>query len=63
MPYDILPTFLVRALLSEDDETAEKLGALELIEEDLALVSFVDPGKTDFAPVLRRALERMAADR
>ncbi len=63
MPFDILPTFLLRALLSEDDETAEKLGALELIEEDLALVSFVDPGKTDFGPVLRSALERLAADR
>jgi Na+-transporting NADH:ubiquinone oxidoreductase subunit A len=63
MPFDILPTFLLRALMAEDDETAERLGALELIEEDLALASFVDPGKTDFGPVLRRALERMAAGR
>jgi Na+-transporting NADH:ubiquinone oxidoreductase subunit A len=63
MPFDILPTFLLRALTAEDDETAERLGALELIEEDLALASFVDPGKADFGPTLRRALERMAAER
>jgi Na+-transporting NADH:ubiquinone oxidoreductase subunit A len=54
---DILPTFLLRALAADDIERAEELGCLELIEEDLALCGFVDPGKTDFAPMLRRNLE------
>ena len=31
LPMDILPTFLLRALLSGDDEQAEALGALELL--------------------------------
>jgi Na+-transporting NADH:ubiquinone oxidoreductase subunit A len=57
MPMDILPTFLLRALAADDIERAEELGCLELIEEDLALCGFVDPGKTDFAPMLRRNLE------
>ena len=57
MPLDILPTFLLRSLCVDDIETAEKLGCLELDEEDLALCSFVDPGKTDFGPLLRRNLE------
>ncbi|MBW2272476.1 MAG: Na(+)-translocating NADH-quinone reductase subunit A [Deltaproteobacteria bacterium] len=57
MPLDILPTFLLRSLLVGDIERAEELGALELDEEDLALCTFVDPGKTDFGPVLRRNLE------
>ncbi len=57
MPMDILPTFLLRALAADDVERAEELGCLELIEEDLALCGFVDPGKTDFAPMLRRNLE------
>ncbi len=57
MPLDILPTFLLRALAADDMEQAEKLGCLELDEEDLALCSFVDPGKTDFGPLLRRNLE------
>jgi len=40
-----------------DTERAEQLGCLELDEEDLSLCTFVDPGKTDFGPVLRKNLE------
>jgi len=57
MPLDILPTFLLRSLVVGDVEEAEKLGALELHEEDLSLCSFVCPGKTDYGPYLRRNLE------
>lgn len=57
MPLDILPTFLLRSLVVGDIERAEKLGCLELDEEDLALCSFVCPGKTDYGPILRRNLE------
>jgi Na+-transporting NADH:ubiquinone oxidoreductase subunit A len=56
MPLDIMPTFLLRALLVDDLERAEALGCLELDEEDLALCSFVSPGKEDYAPALRRNL-------
>ena len=56
VPMDILPTFLLRALAAGDLERAEALGCLELDEEDLALCSYVDPGKADFGPMLRRAL-------
>jgi Na+-transporting NADH:ubiquinone oxidoreductase subunit A len=59
MPLDILPTFLLRALLMRDDERAEALGALELEEDDLALCTFVSPGKEDFGPLLREALGRL----
>jgi Na+-transporting NADH:ubiquinone oxidoreductase subunit A len=57
MPLDILPTYLLRALVVGDIEQAEKLGVLELDEEDLALCTFVCPGKTDYGPILRRNLE------
>lgn len=57
MPLDILPTFLLRSLACNDIEQADKLGCMELDEEDLALCSFVDPGKADFGPMLRRNLE------
>ena len=57
MPMDLLATPLLRALVMEDVERAEELGCLELDEEDLALCTFVDPGKTDFAPYLRRVLD------
>lgn len=53
MPLDILPTQLLRALLVADTEMAQKLGCLELDEEDLALCSFVCVGKHDYGAVLR----------
>lgn len=56
MPLDILPTFLLRSLMVEDIEMAEKLGALELVEEDVALLTFVSPAKINYGDVLRRNL-------
>ena len=53
MPLDILPTQLLRALLVGDTETAKALGCLELDEEDLALCTYVCPGKYEYGPVLR----------
>jgi Na+-transporting NADH:ubiquinone oxidoreductase subunit A len=57
MPLDMMPTFLLRALEADDLERAEQLGCLELDEEDLALCTFVSPGKADFGQSLRRNLE------
>lgn len=56
LPMDLLPTFLLRSLYVTDVERAEELGCLELSEEDLALCSFVCPGKTDWGPKLREVL-------
>ena len=56
MPLDIMPTFLLRSLLVDDLEQAEALGCLELDQEDLALCTFVSPGKEDYGPALRRNL-------
>lgn len=56
MPLDVMPTFLLRSLLMNDLENAEKLGCLELHEEDLGLCSFVSPGKEDYGTALRRVL-------
>ncbi|MBI4557635.1 MAG: Na(+)-translocating NADH-quinone reductase subunit A [Candidatus Hydrogenedentes bacterium] len=62
MPMDILPTFLLRSLVMNDVERAEQLGCLELDEEDLALCTFVCPGKIDYGPILRRNLERIESE-
>jgi Na+-transporting NADH:ubiquinone oxidoreductase subunit A len=59
MPLDILPTQLLRALVVGDTDEAQRLGALELDEEDLALCTFVCPGKYDYGPVLRERLEQI----
>ena len=59
LPFDILPTFLLRALITRDDVRAQELGALELEEEDLSLATYVCPGKTEYGPLLRAALTRI----
>jgi len=59
MPLDILPSPLLRALLVKDTDQAQALGCLELIEEDLALCSFVCPAKNDYGSVLRINLDEI----
>ncbi|MBB3168508.1 Na(+)-translocating NADH-quinone reductase subunit A [Simiduia aestuariiviva] len=59
MPLDILPTHLLRALIVGDTDMAQKLGALELDEEDLALCTYVCPGKYEYGPILRDNLTRI----
>ncbi|BBM03850.1 Na(+)-translocating NADH-quinone reductase subunit A [Microbulbifer sp. GL-2] len=59
MPLDVLPTQLLRSLIVGDTEMAQKLGALELDEEDLALCTFVCPGKYEYGPILRDNLTRI----
>lgn len=55
-PFDMLPTLLLKSLCAGDTDEAQSLGCLELDEEDLALCTFVDPGKVDYGPLLRSAL-------
>lgn len=59
MPLDILPTQLLRALIVGDTEMAQKLGCLELDEEDLALCTYVCAGKYEYGPILRDNLTRI----
>ncbi len=59
MPLDVLPTQLLRSLIVGDIEVAGQLGALELDEEDLALCTYVCPGKYEFGPILRDNLTRI----
>jgi len=59
MPLDILPTQLLRSLLVGDTEMAQALGCMELDEEDLALCTYVCPGKYEYGPALRDNLTRI----
>ncbi|EKF75244.1 Na(+)-translocating NADH-quinone reductase subunit A [Alcanivorax hongdengensis A-11-3] len=62
MPLDILPTQLLRSLIVGDTDSASALGALELLEEDLALCTFVCPGKYEYGPILRDNLTTIEAE-
>lgn len=59
MPLDIIPTLLLRDLLSGDVDGAQTLGCLELDEEDVALCSYVCPGKYNYGEVLRDCLTQI----
>ena len=56
MPLDLIATPLLKAFCVKDTDTAQMLGCLELDEEDLALCTFVCPGKNEYGPMLRDAL-------
>jgi Na+-transporting NADH:ubiquinone oxidoreductase subunit A len=56
MPLDTVPTFLMRALITHDTALAQDLGALEMDEEDVALCTFVCPGKYEYGSLLRQNL-------
>ncbi len=54
---EILPYFLLKAVISENIEDAEALGILECDEEDFALCTFACPSKTDVGGIIRQGLE------
>lgn len=56
MPMDILTNFLVKAVLAEDIEEAEKLGILEVDPEDFALATFLCPSKTNISQIIDQGL-------
>ena len=59
----ILPAaLLVRALAANDAETAARLGALSLLEEDLALADYLTAAAPRRAVMLRAMLNRIAAE-
>ena len=59
MPLDILATQLLRSLVVGDTDSAQALGALELVEEDLALCTYACVGKYEYGPILRDNLTRI----
>ncbi|AMO57005.1 Na(+)-translocating NADH-quinone reductase subunit A [Endozoicomonas montiporae] len=62
MPLDVLATQLLRAIVVGDTEQAQKLGVLEMDEEDLSLCSYVCAGKYEYGPILRDNLTRIEVE-
>lgn len=58
-PMDVLPTFLLKAIIAEDFDEMEALGIYEVIEEDLALCEFVDVSKHNVQEILREGIDLM----
>lgn len=58
-PLDMEPTMLLRSIEINDVDQAKILGCLELSEEDVALCTYVCPGKADYGQFLRRSLTKI----
>lgn len=61
-PMDILPTYLIKAIMAKDYEEMEALGILEVIEEDLALCEFIDVSKHPIQAIIREGINLMRED-
>jgi Na+-transporting NADH:ubiquinone oxidoreductase subunit A len=56
-PMDILPEFLIRAILTSDVEKMENLGIYEIAPEDFALCEVIDASKMELQAIVRRGLD------
>lgn len=57
IPMDIMPEFLIKAILSRDIEGMEKLGIYEVAPEDFALAEYADTSKLPLQKIVREGLD------
>lgn len=62
MPLPISTMLLVKAVMAEDFERAEKLGLLDVDSEDFALPTFVCPSKMEMTDIIKNGLNLYAKD-
>lgn len=62
-PPGIYPVPLMRALRVGDVERARQLGALELVEEDMAPLSLACQSGSDYGSLLRAVLDQLEGQR
>jgi len=59
LPMDILPEFLIKAMITGNIDKMEALGAYEIAPEDVALCEFVCTSKLPLQQIVREALDNM----
>lgn len=59
LPMDILPEYLIKAMIAGNIDKMEALGAYEIAPEDVALCEFVDTSKLPLQLIVRDALDTM----
>jgi Na+-transporting NADH:ubiquinone oxidoreductase subunit A len=59
LPMDILPVFLLKAILANDIDAMEQLGIYEVIEEDFALCEYVCTSKIKVQSILRAGINSL----
>jgi len=58
-PMDILPEYLLKAIIAFDIDKMESLGIYEVAPEDFALCEFVDTSKIEIQKIVRNGLDLM----
>ena len=61
-PMDILPEFLIKAIIGGDIDRMEALGIYEVAPEDFALCEFVDSSKLELQRIVRQGLDALRAE-
>lgn len=57
MPMDILPEYLIKAIISKNIEDMERLGIYEVAPEDFAAAEYVDTSKLPLQQIVRDGLD------
>lgn len=61
-PMDILPEYLIKAIIARDIDRMEALGIYEVAPEDFALAEYVDPSKLELQKIVREGLDYLRAE-
>ncbi|NDV65177.1 Na(+)-translocating NADH-quinone reductase subunit A [Bacteroides sp. 224] len=62
LPMDILPEYLIKAIITQDIDRMEQLGIYEVAPEDFALCEFVDSSKQELQKIVRAGLDNLRAE-
>lgn len=61
-PMDIMPEYLIKAIITEDIDRMEQLGIYEVAPEDFALCEFVCSSKQELQKIVRNGLDNFRAE-
>lgn len=61
-PMDILPEYLIKAIIAKDIDRMEALGIYEVAPEDFALAEYVDPSKLELQKIVREGLDYLRSE-
>ena len=59
LPMDILPEYLIKAIIAGDIDRMEELGIYEVAPEDFALCEFVCSSKMELQRIVREGLDML----
>lgn len=59
MPMDILPEYLIKAIIGRNIDSMEKLGIYEVAPEDFGAAEYVDTSKLPLQQIVREGLDYM----